>query len=534
MPRLISPRFVLVVLAVAAAGCPPPVSTAPQADLRFFHRIISPVPVTEESTIGAATWNAAALGALPSLPLNPNSIAGIDVDIFSTSASHAQAPGTRLVPPGIEADLFVEDLSAVNTYLRSIAPDAWTPATPVFQDATTPAQMPQSVGLPYPPNNGWFLSQRYGISPLLTSDFWNVAPPAPPPEPGEPATWNPNGIGSIKSVRLYDPGLCSTEVPFHVGDGSGLYDMFNTQIATSGYSVDYSFLTTLLDDGLNDGYGPRGGFYWYTWVADFRDVFPNTQVGTNLEYEFALDNGVLTVNAIENQDPLIEPLVAHDQIIDFLECHTNCVNGTNTVPQKFEGATLGLQMRTIAVPAPQCINGDPTIAIGLLSGIAQDGANAMQGDGATVQKTLANASNWTCNSDNSLSFVARAKRINVYGNAIELIWFDEADPTDFMYGLYALLIGAQVDGVAGVPPPSALCSRPLPSVGRNPLSIAPNPTTFVGRDITSVDYIGPTTGGDPPTNPGDPPSDPSKKNCNDHKGKCNDHGKGDCGTGDNH
>jgi hypothetical protein len=152
-----------------------------------------------------------------------------------------------------------------------------------------------------------------------------------------------------------------------------------------------------------------------------------------------------------------------------------------------------------------------------IAGLATAGANSMGGDGATVANTIMSGP-WSCtgvsaSSGGFLTFVARAKRINVYGDAVELVWFDEPVPTDFMYAIYAVLVGAQVQGFPGVPRPSALCSRPLPAVGRNillpPGVIEPS---FTNRDIVTVANVG-----DPP---GDPPGDP--KNAKPHGSSCHD------------
>jgi hypothetical protein len=298
-------------------------------DLRFFH--LGQL-VYEHSVAGPATLNTVDLESVPNDPFFPNSIGGVDVDVFSSNASHAIVPGTNLRAPGVEVDLYAEDLVATNAYLASIAVAAETPAQPFWANATSTAQMPSSVVLPYPPNQNWFLSQRYGLSPLETSDFWETATPAVPPDAdnGEPAAWNPSPqhIGSVKSARIYDPGLCSQEIPFHNAAATGVFDMFDQNIveylAANGGSLDYSFLTTDLDDGLSfigTRNTPRGGFFWYAWFAEINAIVngelgqQSIELAMNTTFDFGLDDGVLTISATENQVPLTAPQIAFDEIV---------------------------------------------------------------------------------------------------------------------------------------------------------------------------------------------------------------------------
>jgi hypothetical protein len=128
--------------------------------------------------------------------------------------------------------------------------------------------------------------------------------------------------------------------------------------------------------------------------------------------------------------------------------------------------------------ATACDTGnDPTSVARVFFGIAaaQGGANLgySMADQTNLNHAISQPGNWTCGADGKARFILRAKRINVYADAIELVWFDKADVNDPMYALYAASVSQQT--------PRSLCSRPRTVLGPRDLPFKRRFITTVGR-----------------------------------------------------
>src|SRR6185312_13808897 len=82
----------------------------------------------------------------------------------------------------------------------------------------------------------------------------------------------------------------------------------------------------------------------------------------------------------------------------------------------------------------------------------------------------------TGNGGGQLAYILRARRINVYSDAVELVWLDGVEPANPLFGLYALFntwAGQANPTLQGQSIPKgliqdllgALCNRPIPKVG---------------------------------------------------------------------
>lgn len=451
-------RFWCIVVLGSTLGCPgcPPTSFS-TGELRFLQR---GNVVRTESMAGPRTVSFSELGPVPLMPLldviNPLS----SIDLSGVNVSLEPVNNQGLPGPQIEAHLFVDDLNNTNDYLRFVAA-----ASPVQQwDARAAVNHRGfSLAVPFPPNPGWNRSQRFPVGPpMLPVWFWG------PHEPAESAL-NADGLASVKSVRFYRPGLCSTEIAFTQADNRGIFDQVSDtlfqrfaarELFDRGSPVRaYSRASVLLDDGV-DAFGPNGGFLLFFWYrAAVAGGLQTINFAANYEYAFTLVDGRLRVIPKRN-DLLVQPQQNFTDFRDALE---------TTLPQAI-AESFDEQQRAPQPARPgavetamECNPQDPAstrlgrelFKTAAIEGGARLGLTPSERDmlGAAIE----NPNNWHCGSDNRARFILRAKRINVYGDAIELVWFDKAEVSDPMFALYAAAVS---QGQA-----ASLCSRPRTIVG---------------------------------------------------------------------
>ena len=477
---------------------------------------LAPV-ISQYPTSGALTINSAGLLGVPGVPLTSSPINGLTVDIYSSQASNAIVAGTELRGPTVEAHLYGSDLVANYDFLESIyaADDAACTGGlgSCWLNGTNASVLPRSAVLPYPPNPYWNTALRYAVSPLPSSAFFPAS--APPATPGQfdpaPSDADPAGLGSVKSARIYVPGLCSTERMFHTSDWKGVFDAveigiwnaFGTNNQVNAASVNYLYATTLLDDGLmfvGTANTPRGGFLLDFWLQG-QHITANGQPGeptnfaANYSFYFGLADGFVSITPQRNCSQgtetdclLVEPQLFYDDFRSALE---------GDLPSKFEEDSQSAQ--TQVIPGVACANGSVGAIPSAIANIARIAAQQYLGAGAdatTIQTTVVGGINWTC-VNGQVAVVLRAKRVNVYEDRLELVWFDGEEPTNFAYGLYAAMVwinhnpGAVIPGTGVVPPAGLdqlLCSRPRAHVGPgDPTSLGGNPP-YLTRPITTVSF----------------------------------------------
>jgi hypothetical protein len=440
-----------LIAACDPSGC----SDVHASQVRFFQ---NGQLVFERSTIQHVTLDSSQLGGLPSVPLAGG---GLSMDIFG-EYSLAAVDNQGLRGQQIEAHLYVADLTATNTYLRDLGA-----AQPVVQwDARTNASaLGGSVVVPFAPAFSWPSGLRYDPGLLSPSYFW------PNTTPGAPAS-APTGSGSIKSVRMYRPGLCGFEVPFTTARNDGLFDVVSDELFARFAANDkvkeprrvYSRVTTLLDDGI-DVFGPKGGFFLNFWFDGFFLV-QSINFTANYEYQLTLDDGRLAVVPTRNE-LLVQPQQAFGDFAGALD---------RELPQALRDVFVERQAIGRDQLPMQCTDAEDATARArdFLGSLARDGAERLgytdPADLDRVRAAVADPRNWFCDRDGFANFILRAKRLNVYANNLELVWFDEPDLDDPMYGAYAALA---FDGRTG-----ELCNRPRTVVlrGGDPLL-----STFVQR-----------------------------------------------------
>jgi hypothetical protein len=454
-------------VAAALAGCPPGGVKIASLELRFLR---NQQPVNDQTTVVSEALPSSVLQPVPTVDLR----SGIGADLFGQNLSLAPVDTNGLPGAQMEAHLFVADLVDANNYFRSMGA---AQAVETWDQRANPSSLGGDVAMAYPPNAGWDLTARYEVYFLNPGFFWPIQ------SPGLPASM-PSGNGSVKSARIYKPGLCSVEVPFFsTSCGSkpspcGLFDQvsdtFYSTFASSG-SIDkgsanrgYSRVTTLLDQGANATAGPYGGFYLYFWfTATGGDGYQDINFAANYEYDFTLDDGRIAVLPVKH-DLLVEPQSAYSSFKDALE---------NQLPQGLRSAIVTQQ----EVQLGACnSDGTTTTAQNVLGlGAAVGGAKlgfTSTADQNSLQAAAKAPDNWTCINGNAF-FILRAKRINVYPDAIELVWFDGANPSDPMYALYAAAVAKGGNSV------SQLCARPRMNLG-NPgggLTVGQRPIVTVAR-----------------------------------------------------
>jgi hypothetical protein len=434
------PLGLLSGILIALSGCATPITLSTE-DIKFIqHGAV----LNEQAALGGRTINAASLGPVPATPLP----ALTSIDITGSNLSIAPVDNQGLKGPQFEAHFFGADLTTTNNALRVIGA-----AQPVvmWDQLTDFPHLGGAAIVPWPPNSGWNLNVTYSLVPVTSSLFWDGVGPLPPAS-------DPNGQGSVKSMRIYRVGECSTEQAFTTTDNKGLfdllsdklYDQFSHSNRIDGGSAQrgYSRVTTLLDDGLTI-FGPKGGFFLYFWfTATAGGGFQDINFAGDYEYEFTLQDGRLAIEATRD-DLLVEPQGSFRDFADVLQ---------NQVPQAFNAQAAALQAQAFG----KCDNSsDPTQgARAIFGAAAAAGAaklNLTAGDQGRVLKAAQQPGNWTCRSDGAALFIVRAKRINVYPDAVELVWFDEENPDDPMFAAYAALTA---EGGSG-----SLCSRRHTSVG---------------------------------------------------------------------
>jgi hypothetical protein len=411
--------------------------------------------LNSQSTAGATTYEANELAPVPTTPLP------LFVDLRAMQASVQPIDNQGLAGAQVEAHLFARDLDgSLNPALRGAQA---AQSGSVWDAITNPSANPPAVVMPFPPTPSWDTGSRHEVL-LLPIHFWpNTIPGAPASDP------EPPGRGSVKSARIYVPGVCSTELAFTTNNNDGLFDRVADELfknfrdnvnkkkkvlIANGFANVYTRVTTLLDRGLAFGGTPRGGFFLYFWLQAglFHPVVlqeVSVHFAANYEYELVLDDGRLAVVPTRN-DLIVAPQSEFTDFRDALELQ---------LPQKLHEAAAEQQHADVLKP---CINGSPSVSAAFTAGQARNGALLLglpEADADRVKTAVENPSNWECDGSNRALFITRAKRVNIYPDRVELVWFDREDPDDPMFGLYCFLVYAKSQNPSGPDPTKRLCSR---------------------------------------------------------------------------
>lgn len=460
--------FSLVVLIVGLAGCSlGPFSTG---ELRFLqHGNV----VRTEGMVGPRTVSRSELGPVAFMPLLGSFNPLTAIDFSGVNVSLAPIDNQGLPGRQVEAHLFVDDLSATNDFLRFVG--AASPVQP-WDERAGVAHRGQTMVVPFPPHPGWSLNQRWSVGPpFLPVWFWGAAQPAE-------SALTADGHPSIKAVRFYRAGLCSTEVAFTQANQRGVFDEISNQLFgqfAANESLDrgsavraYSRVTALLDDDI-DAFGPQGGFLLFFWFrASAAGGLQSVNFAANYDYAFTLVDGRVALVPKRN-DLLVQPQQRFLSFANALEITLpKAVAETFERQQQAPPRAEAGQTET----AQLCGGPDPTrLGRELFKAAAMDGGQKLGYSAADQQRlgaAISQPHHWRCDGDRA-RFILRAKRINIYGDAIELVWFDEVNLDDPMYALYAASVSQQQ--------PQALCSRPRTIVGGTGPRFRNRPLVTVAR-----------------------------------------------------
>jgi hypothetical protein len=362
---------------------------------------------------------------------------------------------------------------------------------------TQPGALPRSVVLSA---NRFTESNKRHLS---TVDFFsNVSPVGP--------AASPLG-GSIKAVRVYNHGACSAETLTAPGGMVGLLDRVSESVwkgFVEGVIVEdgeckearkpfrfSSSAVNYLDHTPRETRDLRGGFFLhFDYYADLplSPVVPDIYTTVTARYEYTLVDGILGLRDTRVFQYTTGPSWANPgaKMLDSL---------TETAPAKFAELARAEQTTKIIKDekfawATAC---DPTGSY-QCEGAASIAGSAVKKGAETLQKLgeesfstqdqnkLSDAmmrrvnedaplTDWVCVPDNSengghCEFTVPAKRLNVYPDAVELVWFDGKEVKNPAYALYVMAhFSEKNDPTTGMPifdqeAVDELCSFDLPWV----------------------------------------------------------------------
>ncbi len=309
----------------------------------------------------------------------------------------------------------------------------------------------RDVIISYPPSPG-FNSQRFELFSLTSSDFW------PNGDQAAPAS-DPTGNGSVKTALVVHPGLCSFELPFVTPGKTGVFDLLNSKLNqliptvsqevikkhSEVTSVDLSVRFLRLAPRF---ISPGRGFFLFTEVIGTGTAVPpfsrDIDLIGSIEYDIALTDGRITAT------PLPGDTLALPQLYGVPAAWDNALNVTardsiNTAASKLQRQTFapcdsGNDKTVTARNIVRASIGNAGPLLGWAPGDVTTLQNVADDPNNWVCEVQADASNVRCPAGNCAQFILRAKRFEVYPDALELVWFDQADITDPMYALYVATV----------------------------------------------------------------------------------------------
>ncbi len=417
--------------------------------LEYIHEPSGTVLVTRIVAPGqSGSLDQENLEALTGVPLN---------DIV---VRYRGVPGRRS-----EVYTFAQDLATFRDDLRQ--------ATEVSADVRADAlgqfvacEADQMVRLNWRP-----VSVQPRVAPLGSYQFFGPPNTAPCGESAETT-----GEGSVKSAIIYDRGVCSymvQDLQTQLRDGvqktwgkagAGIFDT----VHPSTIDVERVFTRAVsYVEPARDGGVPGGILFAQSLAVEM--PFPLLTLFADVAYDFKfrLNNGLveappetllqrvegggLPLEIISNE---IIQLAVHNNLEDQKKTITELIQGKQ-IREASEFALVGaaptceIDPFEFVHPSVQCqgyidainfmieFGYDNMVDEGLLS--VETTAAA---DKAKLMTAVADASNWICSADQTCKVVLRGKRLNVYPDAVEVVWFDEPDLNSFAFAIYVMIHGA--------------------------------------------------------------------------------------------
>lgn len=355
-----------------------------------------------------------------------------------------------------ELALFTLDPSLHALLMRNVAAFAvvgadpnglgWIDVTRTPTDGSN-VNLPYSVTVPYP-NDGILFLPPPGTPPLSASVTLGVTKFAgnPPNQLVGPAA-APGARGSVKGLRLYDHGACSREValaPIYEAIQEQAWERYRDAVNDQGGDAErfYMALMTILDrksgaptNELHDGFQLGGHLY-----AHNPTFVPDAEATAYMEVELMVKDGHVRAEYVG--DPLIDAVVFGPVSDDIFG---------DIVKSSLEEIRVGVGQSADALQTIDVLGDNPLFdkakqcdpekvnpcqaAAEMLGFVIEDGAKpagqqyGVELDVNQLTSLVKKPEAWSCVAEKDggkaeCRFFVPAKRLNVYPDDLELVWFD--------------------------------------------------------------------------------------------------------------
>ncbi len=376
------------------------------------------------------------------------------------TATPLQQVMVSLVSDGdaVEAEVFTEDPSIQASRMRKVAQnalsgndpygDGWLEATRTSLDSCK-VNLPSSVVVPYP--NQDVLLQQPGQPPLDAQVFLDPSKfvgGSPHALDGTAAI--PQGQGSVKGLRVHDHGFCSATrrlAPMYEDAQAQLWKGAKEQAAGIGADAEqyYTAAVTILDRDvgqpsteLRDGFQLGGRLHIWT-----PDMLLDMDASAFMEAELFVKEGHLRARYMGK--PMVSDGNAEPQVVGMFD---QILNRVGEIADEAQTMDLlgGDDLTKLAVP---CVPDDPdpcakaALALGEVVGLGVKSVELSYGvtlDSERLSKSVQDPDLWSCvategadgkpSGESECRLFVPAKRINMYPDELELVWFDDLDEQD--------------------------------------------------------------------------------------------------------
>jgi hypothetical protein len=381
------------------------------------------------------------------------------------------------------------------------------------------------------PNGGGGGASFAASAPVFQATFWNGTTPRAPGA-------DPRGLSSIKATRVYQHGLCSYETPIAdiIGRINQSYlDQFfdpNGSVCNAGAivpingNIDYSNLTSYLSHSEGSLEDLRGGFLFASALSVFDQTgtVDTCALNFNVNYEFGLIDGRVgvptgNINSFSTSSrgaicSQVEPAIYNALLHDIPDQILGTADSLQIYPQDFNDTQFdGCEPDPNKNPNP-CAAHPIQLEVGIRLGADRAGLSLSEAQQVVDQlrQTDSNGTlvNWRCvnrpveveSSANPTAicledryrceYILRAKRLNVFPDSLEIVWFDDA--RDFSAPALPIYYLSLAQG-----PTSPLCRR-QPSIA-DPSLTNPFGAVIFNRAFANIHSFGRLGCGDAPPPP---------------------------------
>ena len=348
-------------------------------------------------------------------------------------------------------------------------------ALPVSLDPKPEAPRPAAVNLPLTPDDFWGPSEA--VTEVLGARACHPA--------GDPNRWDNSGV--VWTAAVYQHGACSTTT--NLTDDilmpivSGLWDRFRTNGDVNNPQSIYRYATSVVEQGSFTTFkqgsnipnnNMRGGFLLaFHFTGDHASV--GNEVWGKFKYLFALRNGVLTIE----DDDITQISLNSKGVWGWAFENSLAAGLKKDLPSELTAKARGQQLQELPPPATcrtfsECENASAFLAASITAdkltkvGVQNPTNDQLVhlrcsvGSAADCERLGRSpdlASHWSCPlssffvPNSTCKFLLPAKRLLVFPDQLELVWFDDFEFDNPAFALY----------VAGYPGTEKdMCSASLP------------------------------------------------------------------------